>query len=619
MNRAAPVPNDVRNIAIIAHVDHGKTTLVDCLLRQSGTFHDRAEVVERVMDSIDLERERGITILAKNTAVRYGGTKINIVDTPGHADFGGEVERALSMADGVLLVVDSFEGPMAQTKFVLGKALRADLQPLVVINKADRQDTRPTEVLDEIIDLFFDLGASETQLDFPVLYASAKQGWAVSDLSDDRTDMKPLFEAILDFVVPPAADPEGPFQMLVSNREHDNYLGTYAIGAIERGTVHRGEGIAVVHRDGSATPGRATKVFVFDGLDKVEVEEARAGDICAIAGLEAVNIGETLVDPAHPDALAVIEVDEPTVAMTFMVNDSPFAGREGVYVTSRNLGDRLASELNSNVSLRVEETDSPDRFRVLGRGELHLSILVENMRREGYELQVSKPEVIQKTIEGVAMEPVEMLTVLLPGHMRGGVMEELGRRRATLVNVASAGGEDVRMDYLVPTRGLGGFRSAFLTLTRGEGVMNYSFHGYEPHRGEIRTRHQGSLIAWETGTAVTYGLLAAEERGTLFIGPGTPVYAGMVVGINSREGDLEVNVCKKKHLTNMRASGSDDTVRLTEPMVLSLEEAIDFIADDELVEITPSSIRVRKKYLVKSDRDRARKRAQQEGTADPRS
>ncbi len=599
----------IRNVAIIAHVDHGKTTLVDCLLRQSGTFHEHADVIERVMDSIDLERERGITIMAKNTAVQYAGVKINIVDTPGHADFGGEVERALSMADGALLVVDSFEGPMAQTKFVLGKALQADLQPLVVINKSDRLNTRPKAVLDEIIDLFFELGASDKQLDFPVLYASAKEGWAVRNFTDPRIDMKPLFETIVDSVVPPAADPDGPFQMLVSNREHDNYLGTYAIGMIRRGTINRGDPIAIVHHDGSHSVGKATKVFVFDGLHKAEVQGAVAGDVAAIAGLEAVNIGETLADPETPEQLPVIQVDEPTLTMTFMVNNSPFAGQEGDYVTSRKLRERLARELNANVSLRVEETESPDQFRVSGRGELHLSILIESMRREGYELQVSKPEVIFKTVDGVLMEPIELLTVLVPEEVRGTVMEDLGRRKGTLVNMTSAGGGDIRMDYLVPTRGLGGFRSGFLTQTRGEGVMNYSFHGYEPHKGEIQTRFQGSLIAWETGTAVTYGLLGAEDRGILFIEPGTRVYAGMVVGMNNREQDLDINVCKRKHLTNMRASGSDDTVKLQEPRRMSLEVAIDFIADDELVEITPQTIRLRKKYLVKTERDRASKRA----------
>ena len=598
----------IRNVAIIAHVDHGKTTLVDCLLRQSGIFHEKAEMIERVMDSIDLERERGITILAKNTAIEYKGTKINIVDTPGHADFGGEVERALSMANGALLVVDSFEGPRSQTKFVLSKALKANLQPLVVINKSDRSDARPEEVLDEIIDLFFELGANEQQLDFPVVYASAKEGWAVEHLDDQRMNMEPLFETIVDGVDPPSVNAQGAFQMLVSNLEHDNYLGTYAIGRIERGVIRQSDELAIIHHDGSLTKGKTAKLFVFNGLTKVEVEEVAAGDVAAVAGLE-VNIGETLADPQDPEQLPVIKVDEPTLMMTFMVNTSPFAGLEGKYVTSRKLRERLARELNTNVSLRVEETDSPDQFRVSGRGELHLSVLIESMRREGYELQVSKPEVIYKTVDGILMEPVEYLTVLIPEEAQGAVMENLGRRKANLVSMASVGGGDMRLDYLVPTRSLSGFRSGFLTETRGEGVMNYSFHGYQPYKGDIQTRFQGSLIAWELGTAATYSLLQAEERGTLFIEPGTRVYEGMIIGVNSRDKDLGINVCKRKHLTNMRASGSDDTVRLKTPRLLTLEEAIQYIGDDELVEITPDSIRMRKKYLDRHERDRANKQA----------
>ncbi len=599
----------IRNVAIIAHVDHGKTTLVDCLLRQSGIFHEKAEVIERVMDSIDLERERGITILAKNTAIEYKGTKINIVDTPGHADFGGEVERALSMANGALLIVDSFEGPRSQTKFVLSKALKANLQPLVVINKSDRPDARPKEVLDEIIDLFFELGANDQQLDFPVVYTSAKEGWAVEHLDGRRSNMEPLFEAIVNDVDPPSVNVQGAFQMLVSNLEHDNYLGTYAIGRIERGVIRQAEEIAIIHHDGSLTKGKTAKLFVFDGLTKLEVEEVVAGDVAAVAGLE-VNIGETLADPQSPEQLPVIKVDEPTLRMTFMVNNSPFAGLEGKYVTSRKLRERLARELNTNVSLRVEETDSPDQFRVSGRGELHLSVLIESMRREGYELQVSKPEVIYKTVDGVLMEPVEYLTVLIPEEVQGAVMENLGRRKGNLVSMASVGGGDMRLDYLVPTRSLSGFRSGFLTETRGEGVMNYSFHGYQPYKGEIQTRFQGSLIAWELGTAATYSLLQAEERGTLFIEPGTRVYEGMIIGVNSRDEDLGINVCKRKHLTNMRASGSDDTVKLKTPRILTLEEAIQYIGDDELVEITPDNIRLRKKYLDRNERNRVNKQAQ---------
>ena len=599
--------DQIRNVAIIAHVDHGKTTLVDCLLNQSGMFHDNAAIVERVMDSIDLERERGITILAKNTAVIYKGIKINIVDTPGHADFGGEVERALSMVNGVLLIIDASEGPMSQTKFVLSKALKANLQPLVVINKADRTNARPEDVLNEVIDLFFELGANDQQLDFPVIYTSAKEGWAVKNWSDQQLNMEPLLETIINYVKPPDSDPDGSFQMLVSNLEHDNYLGKYAIGMIKRGSISQGEHVSVIHQDGTVTKGKTAGVFVYSGLKKVGVDKAVAGDVVAIVGLDNINIGETITDPNHPEPLPVITVDEPTLSMTFMVNNSPFAGQEGEYVTSRKLRERLFKELNANVSLRVEETESPDQFKVSGRGELHLSILIENMRREGYELQVSKPEVIYKTIDDVLSEPMEYLIIHIPEDVQGVVMEKLGRRKGELINIIPAGGEDMRLDYLVPARGLVGFRSEFLTETRGRGVMNYSFHGYEPYKGEIQTRFKASLIAWETGEAVTYGLLQAEERGTLFIEPGTRVYEGMVVGVNSRDKDVEVNVCKRKHLTNIRASGSDDTVRLKEPRILSLEEAIEFIGDDELVEITPKNIRLRKKFLNKGERDRYNK------------
>ncbi len=602
------LPKDkIRNIAIIAHVDHGKTTLVDCLLRQSGAFHDKAAVVERVMDSIDLERERGITILAKNTAVNYKDIKINIVDTPGHADFGGEVERALTMVSGVLLIIDSFEGPMPQTKFVLSKALQANLQPLVVINKADRPDARPHEVLNEVIDLFFELGANEQQLEFPVLYTSAKEGWAVREWDEKRLSMEPLFEEIINHVDPPDCNPQGPFQMLVANLEHDSYVGKYAIGMIKRGSIKRGEQIALIRHNGSLEAGKVAKLFVYSGLNKNEAEEVSAGEIAAIAGLEDVNIGETIADLQNPEQLPVITVDEPTLAMTFMVNNSPFAGLDGQFVTSRKLRERLFRELDSNVSLRVEETDSPDQFKVSGRGELHLSILIENMRREGYELKVSKPEVIYKTIDGVRTEPMEYLILVTPEDAQGTIMENLGRRKGELVNIIPAGGGDVRIDYLVPARGLIGFRSEFLTETRGRGVMNYSFHGYQPYKGEINTRFRAALIAWETGEAVTFGLLQAEERGTLFIKPGTKVYEGMIVGVNNKDRDLEINVCKRKQLTNVRASGSDDTVKLKEPRMLSLESAIEFIEDDELVEITPKNIRLRKKFLHKNERERYQK------------
>ncbi len=598
----------IRNVAIIAHVDHGKTTLVDCLLRQSGIFRDKAVVMERVMDSIDLERERGITILAKNTAVMYRGIKINIIDTPGHADFGGEVERALSMVNGVLLIVDSSEGPMPQTKYVLGKALQAGLQPLVVINKSDRPDARPLEVVNEIIDLFFELGADDRQLDFPILYTSAKEGWAAGDWDDERSGMNPLFEAIIKDVKPPECNPDGPFQMLISNLEHDSYLGRCAIGMIKGGSITRGQQVTLIRHDGSLGKRKAARVFVYSGLKNIEVDTAVSGDIAVVAGLEDINIGETLADPHDPRPLPAIKVDEPTLSMTFMVNDSPLAGQEGEYVTSRKLRERLFKELNANVSLQVEETDSPDQFKVSGRGELHLSILIENMRRDGYELQVSKPQAIFKTIDGVLSEPMEYLIIHGPEDAQGAIMENMGRRRGELVNMVPAGGGDVRLDYVVPARGLIGFTAEFLTETRGRGVMNYTFHGYQPYKGEIHTRFRAALIAWETGEATTYGLLQAEERGALFIKPGTRVYQGMIVGLHSRDKDLEVNVCKRKHLTNMRASGSDDTVRLKEPRHLTLEAAIEFIAEDELVEITPKNIRLRKKCLDKNQRDRQNKR-----------
>ncbi|GAB4258282.1 translational GTPase TypA [Thermincola ferriacetica] len=593
---------NIRNVAIIAHVDHGKTTLVDCLLRQSGIFRDNEVVQERVMDSNDLERERGITILAKNTAVTYKNIKINIVDTPGHADFGGEVERALSMVDGVLLVVDAFEGPMPQTKFVLRKALEANLHPIVVVNKADRADARPHEVIDEVFDLFLELGASDEQLDFPIIYASAREGWARKEIEDTNTNMEPLFEAIINHIQPPACIQDGPFQMLVANLEYDNYLGKYAVGRIKRGIVSQGENIAVIRHDGTVEKGKVAKLFIYSGLKRIEVTRAEAGDIIAVAGLTEVNIGETLADANHPEQLPVITVDEPTLTMTFMVNNSPFAGQDGEFITSRKLRERLYRELDSNVSLRVEETDSPDAFQVSGRGELHLSILIENMRREGYEMQVSKPEVIYKTIDGKLMEPMEHLVIDIPEDCMGPVMENLGRRKAEMLNMVSTGNGQVRIEFNIPARGLIGFRSDFLTETRGRGIMNHTFNGYEPYKGDIQHRYNGALIAWETGEATTYGMLQAEERGLLFIQPGMKVYEGMIVGMNNRDKDLEVNVCKKKHLTNMRASTAEETVKLKEPRILSLEEAIEFINEDELVEITPNHIRMRKKVLDKNER-----------------
>ncbi|MDO9536331.1 MAG: translational GTPase TypA [Bacillota bacterium] len=600
---------EIRNIAIIAHVDHGKTTLVDVMLRQSGIFRDNEVVMERVMDSNALERERGITILAKNTAIFYKGIKINIVDTPGHADFGGEVERALSMVDGVLLVVDTFEGPMPQTKFVLRKALEKNLNPVVVVNKIDRSDARPHEVIDEIFELFLELGANDEQLDFPIIYASARDGWARKEVEDESTNLKPLFEAIIKHVPPPNVFAEGPFQMLVANLEHDNYLGKYAIGRINRGTVMSGQTIAVIHHNAQVTRGKIAKLFSYQGLKKVEIDQAPAGDIIALAGLEDVNIGETLSDLQITEQLPVLTVDEPTLSMTFVVNNSPFAGLEGEYVTSRKLRERLYRELASNVSLRVEDTDSSDAWVISGRGELHLSILVENMRREGYELQVSKPEVIYKRINGELMEPMEHLILDIPEEALSAVMENLSKRKAEMVNMAASGFKHSRLEYKIPARGLIGFRSDFLTDTRGHGVMNHTFSGYEPYKGEFKTRFQGALIAWEMGEAVTYGMLQVEDRGTLFIQPGTKVYEGMVVGQHNREQDLEINVCKRKQLTNMRASGSDETIRLKEPRILTLEEAIEFINDDEYVEVTPKSIRMRKKILGRQERARSTKKS----------
>lgn len=599
----------IRNIAIIAHVDHGKTTLVDAMLRQSGIFRDNEVVMERVMDSNVLERERGITILAKNTAVFYRGIKINIVDTPGHADFGGEVERALSMVDGVLLVVDTFEGPMPQTKFVLRKALEKNLKPIVVINKIDRPDARPREVIDDIFELFLELEASDKQLDFPIVYTSAKDGYARKEAEDRSTNLQPLFEAIIRHVSPPKVYAEGPFQMLIANLEYDNYLGRYAIGRVNRGEVGSGQTIAIIRHNGQIVRGKIAKLFTYEGLKKVEINRALAGEIIALAGLETVNIGETLSDLQITEQLPVITVDEPTLSMTFVVNNSPFAGQEGEYVTSRKLRERLYRELDSNVSLRVEETGDSDAWVVSGRGELHLSILIETMRREGYELQVSKPEVIYKRINGELMEPMEHLILDVPEDSLAAVMENLGKRKAEMTNMAADGNEHICLEYKIPARGLIGFRSDLLTDTRGHGVMNHTFCGYESYKGEFVTRYQGALIAWEMGEAVTYGLLQAEERGILFIRPGTKVYQGMIVGRHNRAQDLEVNVCKRKQLTNMRASGSDETVRLKEPQIFTLEEAIAFINDDEYVEVTPKNIRMRKKILDSQKRAKADKKS----------
>ncbi|MBT9168407.1 MAG: GTP-binding protein TypA/BipA [Syntrophomonadaceae bacterium] len=596
---------NIRNLAIIAHVDHGKTTLVDGMLRQSGIFRSNESLIERVMDSNDLERERGITILAKNTAVVYSGVKINIVDTPGHADFGGEVERALSMVDDVLLVVDAFEGPMPQTRFVLRKALELGLCPIVVVNKVDRSDTRPTQVVDMVFDLFVDLGATDEQLDFPIIYTSARDGVAGAEPDQLADSLQPLFAAIIEHVPSPTGDATAPFQLLVANLAYDNYVGKYAIGRVLRGTLSAGDPVAVIHADGTIERGKINKVFVLK--KKTETTQASIGEIVALSGLENINISETITHPDHVEQLPVISVDEPTLAMTFLVNNSPFAGREGQFVTSRKLRERLFRELDTNVSLRVEETDSADSFKVSGRGELHLSILIENMRREGFELQVSKPVVILKKVDGKVHEPVEHLVLDLPEEYMGGVMERLSRRKADMLDMAPTGPGQLRIEFYIPARGLIGFRSEFLTETRGNGAMNHTFSGYQPYKGDIPARFQGALVAWEDGDATIYGLNAAEERGLLFITPRTKVYEGMIVGQNNREDDLEVNVCKKKHLTNIRSSTAEDAIRLKEPRILSLEEAIEFIADDELVEVTPKSIRLRKKLLKKNERQRASK------------
>lgn len=591
------IRENLRNIAIIAHVDHGKTTLVDAMLRQSGIFRENEQIQERVMDSNDLERERGITILAKNTAVCYRDTKINIVDTPGHADFGGEVERILKMVDGVLLLVDAFDGPMPQTRFVLRKALQLSLKPIVVINKIDRPEARPEEVIDEVLELFIELGADDEQLEFPVAYASAREGYAKFDLNDGSTNMEPLFETILKNVPSPKGSSEEPLQLLVSSIDYDEYVGRIAIGRVERGTIKVGQQAVTCKIDGSIVNTRISRLYLFEGLRRVEASEATYGDIVAVSGVGDITIGETICDVDCPEALPFIEIDEPTISMTFSVNNSPFAGREGTFVTSRHLRDRLFKELETNLSLRVEETESPDSFKVSGRGELHLSILIETMRRQGYEFQVSKPKVIFKEIDGVEHEPIEHLTIDVPEEFMGVVMEKLGSRRAEMINMHSSNQGYMRLEFNIPARGLIGYRSEFMTDTKGNGIMNHIFHGYEPYKGEIFGRQRGSIVAWEDGEAVTYGLYNAQDRGTLFIDPGIKVYEGMVVGENARAEDIVINVCKKKHVTNMRASGSDEALRLTPPRLMSLEQCLEFIADDELVEITPKNIRIRKRIL----------------------
>ncbi|SHF12383.1 GTP-binding protein [Thermoanaerobacter uzonensis DSM 18761] len=596
------VREDVRNIAIIAHVDHGKTTLVDAMLKQSGIFRENEKVEERILDFNDLERERGITILAKNTAIRYKDVKINIVDTPGHADFSGEVERVLKMVDGVLLLVDSFEGPMPQTRFVLSKALELDLKPIVVINKIDRPDARPEEVIDEVLDLFIELGANDDQIDFPVVYTSAKEGIAKLSLEEESHDLRPLFDTILDYIPAPMGDIEAPLQLIVTTLDYDDYIGRIAIGKVVRGKIISGEEASICKRDGSIQKVHINNLYQFEGLKRVQVEEASLGDIVAVSGISDIEIGETIADKDNPEAVDFVRIEEPTVSMTFSVNTSPFAGTEGKYVTSRHLRERLFKELETNVALRVEETDSTDSFKVSGRGELHLSISIETMRREGYELQVSKPTVIFKEINGVKMEPVELLTIDIPEEYMGVVMEKLGPRKAELMDMHTLKPGTIRLKFKIPTRGLIGYRSEFLTDTKGNGIMTSVFYDYEPYKGDIPSRTRGALIAFETGVATTYGLYNAQERGTLFIEPGTKVYEGMVVGVNSRSEDIDVNVCKKKHVTNLRSATADEALRLSPVKKMSLEEALEFIDNDELVEVTPQSIRIRKKILDSQQR-----------------
>lgn len=600
----------LRNVAIIAHVDHGKTTLVDQLLKQSGCFSEHQKVPDRVMDHNDLERERGITILSKNTSIRWNDYKINVIDTPGHADFGGEVERIVQMVDGVLLLVDAFEGPMPQTRFVLRKALEAKLKPVVVINKMDRPDARPVEVADEVLDLFIELGADDEQLDFPILYASARQGYALKQLNDTPEDFRPLFNAIVEHIPAPQGEGDGPLQLSIASLDYDNYVGRIGIGKVLRGTLYKGEEAVVCNEDGKEQRIKVTNLYAFEGLHRKERNMVTAGEIVAVSGIDSLTIGDTLCQVDNIEPVSFVKIDEPTISMNFIVNDSPFAGLDGTYVTSRHLRDRLTRELLSNVALKVEEL-SPDCFKVSGRGELHLSILIETMRREGYEFAVTRPEVILHQEQGMVLEPMERLQIEVPEPYVGTVIEATGRRKGELLNLIPGPADTVKLEIRIPSRGLIGYRPEFLTETRGTGIMHHVFDGYDAFRGEIAGRNRGSLVASESGTAVAYGLYNAQDRGSLFVEPGTEVYEGMIVGENARSQDITVNVCKKKHLTNTRASGSDEALRLVPPIVMSLEKCLEFIKDDELLEVTPHHLRLRKMILDKAARDRAQKKKDQ--------
>lgn len=607
---------NIRNIAIIAHVDHGKTTLVDHMLSQTGAFRSNQQVETRIMDSNDLERERGITILAKNLSVRYKSTKINIIDTPGHSDFGGEVERTLRMVDGVLLLVDAAEGPLPQTKFVLKKSLELGLKPIVVINKIDRKDARPNEVLNEVFDLFDSLGANEEQLDFSYVYTIAKQGLAKLNLEDEATNLIPLFDVIINKVPVPSNKLDAPFRMLISAIDYNDYLGRIGIGRIDSGVLRTGDQVVVITRDGQRTNAKITKLYTFDNIKRVETDAISAGDIGAVAGLEDVDISDTIASPLYPEPLSYVQIDEPTISMNFIVNNSPFAGQDGKYVTTRNISERLSKELKSNVSLSVEITDSPDQFKVSGRGELHLAILIENMRREGYELQLSRPQVIMKRINDVLSEPMEHLIIDVPVEFTGVVIEKLGKRKGEIKNMI-AFNQNVRLEFIIPARGLIGYRSEFLTDTRGTGILHHNFHGYEPFKGEIPVRTRGALVAMESGIASAYAMYKLQERTEFFIEHGTKVYEGMVVGENSRSNDMFVNVTRTKQLTNMRASGADEAIRLEPPTIMTLEQAIEWISDDEYVEVTPQFIRIRKKYLTEIARKNARLAAKKSETVQP--